>query len=206
MLTALGTHGPTYRLLYLYVPGFDGSRTPGRLILWPTILLAILAAGLVTALADLARTATLPEWSANAARIVTVPLLVLVLAEGMPDLAHVKEPLRPAAMAEATAPMVLLPTDDGFDSTVMLWSTDGFPTMVNGVASYNTPDRQSIRDVLQTFPSPGSVDLLRRHHIRSVVVLRDRVVGTPYEMALGVQTTPDITRREIGPDVLYTIN
>jgi hypothetical protein len=206
VLCALGTHGPVYRLLYDYVPGFDGGRTPGRLILWPTILLAILAAGFVSELGRLAHEATLPEWSTSAARVVTIPLLVLVLAEGMPDLAHVTEPLRPAAMAEATAPFVVLPTDDGFDSTVMLWSTDGFPTMVNGVASYNTPDRQAVRDVLQSFPSPASIDLLRQHGIRSVVVLHDRVAGTPYELALGAQPVPGVTRRDIGPDALFTID
>jgi hypothetical protein len=206
VLCALGTHGPTYRLLYLYVPGFDGGRTPGRLILWPTIFLAILAAGFVTGLARFARGVTLPEWSATAARVVTVPLLVLVLAEGMPDLAHVNAPAEPAAMAMASAPMMVLPSDDGIDSTVMLWSTDGFPTMVNGVASYNTPDRQTLRDVMQSFPSPPSLDLLHRLGIRSVVVIRDRVAGTPYETALTVSTMPGITRRDIGPDILYTID
>jgi hypothetical protein len=206
VLCALGTHGPTYRLLYLYVPGFDGARTPGRLILWPTICLAILAAGFVTGLAQAARDVTLPQWSAAAARVVTVPLLLLVLLEGLPDLAHVREPAEPAAMAAATSPFLVLPTDDGFDSTAMLWSTAGFPTMVNGVASYNTPDRQAIRDVMQSFPSPASMGQLHRFGIHSVVVLRDRVAGTPFEAALGVQTQPGITRQEIGPDVLLTID
>jgi len=205
VLCALGTHGPTYRLLYLYVPGFDGGRTPGRLILWPTIFLAILAAGFVTALARTAREATLPQWSATAARVVTVPLLVLVLLEGLPDLAHVPEPGEPAAMAAATAPFIVLPSDDGFDSTAMLWSTAGFPAMVNGVASYNTPDRQAVRDVMQSFPSPASLEQLRRYGIHSVVVLRDRVAGTPFEAALGVQTQPGVTRQEIGSDVLFKI-
>lgn len=203
---SLGTNGPLYRLLYLYVPGFDGSRTPGRLILWPTIFMAVLAAGFVTALARFARDATLPDRRTLAARVVTVPLLLLVLAEGLPDLAHVTEPGKPAAMAQATAPMVILPTDDAFDSTAMLWSTDGFPTMVNGVASYNTPDRQTVRDTMQTFPSQQSLDQLRNLGIHSVVVLRDRVAGTPYEPALSVQSMPGLTRQEIGPDILFTIS
>jgi hypothetical protein len=37
---AVGANGPLYRVLYQYVPGFDGSRTPGRLILWPTLQMA----------------------------------------------------------------------------------------------------------------------------------------------------------------------
>ncbi|GAA0570384.1 hypothetical protein GCM10010172_63510 [Paractinoplanes ferrugineus] len=206
VLFALGTNGPTYRLLYLYVPGFDGSRTPGRLILWPTILLAVLAAGFVAGLARAARNATLPEWRRPAALVVTVPLLVAVLAEGLPDLAHVRIAPRPAAMAAAPAPFVVLPSDDGFDSTTMIWSTEGFPKMVNGVASYNPPDRQQVRDTMQTFPSAQSLDLLRQHGIRSVVVVRDRVVGTPFELALGAQGVPGLTRRDIGPDVLFTLD
>jgi hypothetical protein len=206
VLFALGTNGPVYRLLYLYVPGFDGSRTPGRLILWPTILLAVLAAGFVTELARLAREATLPQWSTAAARVVTVPLLVLVLAEGLPDLAHVPTPTEPAAIATAPAPMMVLPSDDGVDSNIMLWSTDGFPAMVNGVASYTTPNHQAIRDVMQAFPSQASLDLLHKWGIRSVVVLRDRVAGTPYEAALTAPPVPGVTRQEVGPDVVYTIS
>jgi hypothetical protein len=206
VMFALGTNGPVYRLLYLYVPGFDGSRTPGRLILWPTILMAVLAAGFVAWLARCARNVTLPEWRTIAARVVTVPLLLLVLLEGLPDLAHVKIAPEPAAMAVAPAPFVVLPTDDGFDSTPMLWSTNDFPTMVNGVASYNPPDRQQVRDTMQTFPSKQSLDLLRQLGIRSVVVVRDRVVGTPYELALGVNGIPGLTRQEIGPDILFTLS
>jgi hypothetical protein len=205
VLFALGTNGPVYRLLYLYVPGFDGSRTPGRLILWPTILLAVLAAGFVTELARTAREATLPPWSAVAARVVTVPLLILVLIEGMPDMAHVSVPAEPAAMKAAPGPMMVLPSDDGIDSNVMLWSTDGYPTMVNGVASYTTPNHQAIRDVMQAFPSQPSLDLLHRWGIRSVVVVRDRVAGTPYEATLNAQGVPGVTRQEIGADVLFTL-
>lgn len=206
VMFALGTNGPTYRLLYLYAPGFDGSRTPGRLILWPTILLAVLAAGFVTELARTARAATLPQWSAAAAQVVTVPLLILVLIEGMPDMAHVGLPAEPAAMRAATAPLMVLPSDDGVDSNVMLWSTDGYPEMVNGVASYTTPNHQAIRDVMASFPSQPSLDLLHRWGIRSVVVVRDRVGGTPYEAVLNAPVVPGVTRQDIGPDVLFTVN
>jgi hypothetical protein len=109
-------------------------------------------------------------------------------------------------MVAATAPLIVLPSDDGIDSNIMLWSTDGFPSMVNGVASYNPPGRQQVRDLMQTFPSAASLDLLHRLGIRSVVVLRDRVAGTPYQGALDVQTQPGITRREIGPDILFTLS
>ena len=145
VLFALGTNGPAYRLLYQYVPGFDGSRTLGRLILWPTILLAILAAGLVTELTRMAVTATLPQWSTTAGRVVTVPVFLLVLVDGMPDLAHVDIPAVPAAMTAAPAPTMVLPSDEGADNDVLLWSVDRFPVMVNGTAGYTPPGHQELR-------------------------------------------------------------
>ena len=205
---ALGTNGPIYRLLYLYVPGFDGSRTPGRLILWPTLCLAILAAGLVTQLAEVARRGAKPKWSVGEARLLTVPLLVLVLAEGLPDLHHPQTPAKPAAMALASAhaPIMVLPSDDSIDLHVLLWSTDGFPAIVNGAASYTTPNRQSIRDVMTTFPSEPALDRLHQLGIRSVVLLRNRVQGTPYEPLLNIPDVPGITRHDVGSDVVYTID
>ncbi|GAA3928737.1 hypothetical protein [Actinoplanes auranticolor] len=206
ILFALGTNGPTYRLLYEYVPGFDGSRTPGRLILWPTICLAVLAAGLLTRLAQLAREATLPQWWKVAVRVLTIPPLLLVLAEGMPDMDHPDTPAPPAAFTQASAPLMVLPSDENVDTNVLLWSTDGFPLMVNGASGYIPPDHQGLRDLMQTFPSEPSLDRLRQLGIRSVVVVRDRIPGTPYEAVLFAPTPPGVIRQDIGPDILYTIS
>ena len=54
----LGTQAPggggwSYLLLYRHLPGWDALRTPGRLVLWVTMGLALLAAGLVGRLAEL---------------------------------------------------------------------------------------------------------------------------------------------------------
>jgi hypothetical protein len=206
LLFALGTNGPAFRLLWLYLPGFDGSRTPGRLILWPTILLCVLAAGFVTALAGRVRRASRPELAGTLARVVTIPLLLAVLAEGMPKMDHVAIPGEPAAMAAARGPMIVLPSDESIDLNIMLWSTDGFPTMVNGASSIVTPEHQAIRDEMRSFPSADTVNRLRQLGIRSVVVLRDRVDGTPFQSTLDGPTAGlGVTRTEIGPDVLYAI-
>jgi hypothetical protein len=206
VLLALGTNGPLYVYLFRYLPGFDGARTPGRLILWPTLLLGVLAAGLITHLSRRAAEASRPEYARTAARVVAVPLLIVVLFEGMPRLDHVPVPAAPAALATATAPLMVLPSDEGIDLNVMLWSTAGFPTMVNGAASIITPDHQAIRDLMQTFPSPPSQARLRELGIRSVVVIRDRAIGTPFEPVLNAPPTPGVTRRDIGPDILYTLD
>ncbi|AGZ40948.1 hypothetical protein [Actinoplanes friuliensis] len=206
VLFTLGTNGPLYQLLHSYVPGFDGSRTPGRLILWPTIFLAVLAAGLVTELARLAREATLPQWSAIAVRVVTIPPLLLVLAEGTPNIDHPDVPPPPAAMAMAQAPIMVLPSDEGIDNNVLLWSTAGFPALVNGAASYTPPNHQAIRDIMHTFPSQPSVDRLRRLGVRSVVVLGDRLSGSPYQAVLQTPPPAGVTRVYVGSDVLFTIS
>jgi hypothetical protein len=207
MLFALGTNGPAFVLLWKFLPGFDGSRTPGRLILWPTILLCLLAAGFVTALGDIVRRRSLPAAAPVLARVVTVPLLLLVLVEGLPTMDHVPIAGEPAAMAAAAGPMIVLPSDESIDLNIMLWSTNGFPTMVNGAASAVTPGHQAIRDLMRKFPNADSVRRLRSIGVRSVVVLRDRIGGTPYERAAdGPITGLGVTRTEIGPDVLYTLD
>jgi hypothetical protein len=175
------------------------------LILWPTIFLAVLAAGLLTELTRLARTATLPQWRTAAVRVLTIPPLLLVLAEGMPDLDHPVPPAAPAAFAVAPAPLMVLPSDESIDTNVLLWSTDRFPLMANGASGYAPPNRQGLRDLMQTFPSEASLDRLRRLGIRGVVVVRDRVPGTPYEAVLHAPTPPGVIRQDIGPDVLFTI-
>jgi hypothetical protein len=206
MLFALGTNGPTFELLWRYLPGFNGSRTPGRLIVWPTLLLGILAAGLVTALAGQVGRAVARDRARLAIGMVTLPLLLAVLFEGLPKMDHVALPGEPAAMAAAQGPMIVLPSDETIDLNIQLWSTNGFPVMVNGTSSLITPQQRAIRDFMQTFPSADAVDRLRRLGVRSVVVLRDRVEGTPYQGALDGPTAGlGITRTEIGPDVLYTI-
>ena len=206
VLLALGTHGPLYRLVFLYLPGFDGMRTPGRLILWPTLLLAILAAGLITRLRRRAVVMARPQYARTVSRVAAVPLLILVLLEGMPKPDHAEVPAVPPALAEASAPLMVLPSDEISDLTVALWSTDGFPAMVNGGASITTPDHAAIRDLMRTFPDQASRDRLRAIGVRSVVVIRKRVEGTPYEPVLNAASVPGVTRRDIGPDILYLLN
>jgi hypothetical protein len=57
-------------------------------------------------------------------------------------------------MAVAADPLVVLPTDDISDLHVQLWSTDRFPTMVNGASSINPAEHQAIRDLMRSFRAP----------------------------------------------------
>ena len=123
-----------------------------------------------------------------------------------PKLDHPDVPAAPELLAVAPDPLVVLPTDEITDLTIQLWSTDRFPLMVNGASGITPAEHQAIRDLMRTFPSPASIDRLRGLGIRSVVVIRDRVRGTPFEGALSAPTGHlGIMRQEVGPDVLYTI-
>lgn len=120
---AMGTAAPWhgrygYLLLYQFLPGFDGSRTPGRLVLWSILLLCILAAGTLTALAR-----HLNAYPPVAAFALALSLLAVV-AEGVNQTPHPEVPTTPIALSTVVAPVLVLPTDELSDLHVMLWSTD----------------------------------------------------------------------------------
>ena len=91
VLLGLGTHGPAggqagYLFLLHHLPGLDGLRPPGQLIIWTTLFLALLAAGGVGALTaragEVALRRGLPRPTTMATLALLLPL-VLVLVEGL---------------------------------------------------------------------------------------------------------------------------
>ncbi|MEV4618783.1 hypothetical protein AB0J74_08785 [Asanoa sp. NPDC049573] len=201
IVLGMGTEGPaggrfTYGLLYA-LPGFDGIRTPGRLVIWTTLLLGVLAAGAVTAAVS----------RVGRVRLALAVLPLLVVAEGLNTTQHPVVPTAPPALATAPAPMLVLPSGATIDGIPMLWATDRFPAMVNGAAAF-TPQRQNeVRHAMEHFPSPEGVALLRATGVRGVVVVRDAVNGTPYEGTLVGGTGGLPMRRVDTPEaVVYLID
>jgi hypothetical protein len=201
---AMGTAAPAgghfgYLLLYRFLPGFDGSRTPGRLVLWTILLLGVLAAG---ALNELVRRRTrFPHLP----RYVLVLALLAVTAEGVNRTPHEDVPIAPVALSGLAAPILVLPTGELEDLHVMLWSTAGFPTVVNGSSGYNPPSREALREELTTFPDAQSVNRLRSLGVRTVVVL-PQATGTRYEFAqqyVGAQL--GLERTEVDGTVVFTL-
>jgi hypothetical protein len=181
----LGTHGPAagragYLWLLDHVPGFDGLRTPGRLVVWTTLLLALLAAGGVAELVRRVRTAA-PWWGwspgALARGVAAVPL-VLVLAEGLGVVPHPVVPTGPPSLSTVAAPYLVLPSAELSDEHVMLWSTDRFAPVANGTSGFLPTQLAEIRNRTGDFPSQSSVDFLRSLGIRTVVVLPPGLVAT----------------------------
>ncbi|MER5700471.1 hypothetical protein ABT023_00705 [Micromonospora sp. NPDC002296] len=213
MVLAMGTRffgGTfTYGLLFEYLPGWNGLRTPGRMMLWTTLLLGLLAAGAVSAFAVRVRewaAERVPPWPGPWLRLATVLPLLLVVAEGLNSTPHPVVPAQPAAMRSVDGPMLVLPSSQNLDQPVMLWSTSRFQDMVNGGSGF-TPVRQAeIRQVAESFPDQASVTYLRDLGVRNVVVLRDRIVGTPWETTIDVPVDAlGITREEIEGAVVYRL-
>ncbi|MQA27914.1 MAG: hypothetical protein GEU94_21215, partial [Micromonosporaceae bacterium] len=176
-----------YLLLFRHLPGWEGIRTPGRFVIWTTLLLAILAAGAVGRLAEHAQQTA--ETTQVDHRVPARPLLpvrlamaipvLLVLFEGLNLTPHPDVARAPAAMREAAGPVLVLPSGQLEDQVVMLWSTDGFPRTANGGSGFTPRKQDEIREHAKSFPAPESVDYLRELGIKTVIVRRDAVAGTP---------------------------
>jgi hypothetical protein len=217
-ILALGTnfHGGKYSYVPLFdhLPGWSAIRTPGRLVIWVTLLLAILAAGAVSALVrrstDLVAE-RVPSRPGPLLRLFLLIPLVLVLAEGTTwrNLPHPVIPTQPAAMRTVGAPLMVLPSEPLTDMNVMLWSTSRFQRMVNGNSGFYPTDQTHTRDVVKSFPDQASVDYLRRLGVRFVLVLKGRAAGGDYANAASMDTPIDglgINREDQGDTILYKLS
>ncbi len=113
----------------------------------------------------------------------------------------------PPSTASVPAPQLHLPALRATDNRrFILWSTDGFPTLVNGRSSLNPAFTDHLIRNVESFPSRRSVALLARLGVRSVVLHTDRVARTPWHRAAkrSVAGLP-VTRTRHGELVIYEI-
>ena len=179
LILAMGTQFfggyATYLPLFWWAPGWSGIRTPGRLFVWTTLGLAILAAGAVAALvrrADELAVERVPARPSPLMRLATIVPLLLVLGEGTNSIDHPVVPSAPVGYSGAAAPLFVLPSNSSSDFLPMYWSTAGFPKIVNGASGFNPKEQLKARDMARTFPDQASVDYLREIGVRSVVVVK----------------------------------
>lgn len=203
-----------YLLLFRHLPGWEGIRTPGRFVIWTTLLLAILAAGAVCGFAARAQEAAdaahvdhrTPARPMLPLRLLMVVPVLLVLGEGLNATPHPEVPRAPVVMREQSDPILVLPSGQLEDQAVMLWSTDGFPRIVNGGSGFIPARLQELRQAVASFPDPASVAYLRQQNVRTVIILRDQVTGTPWEHSLDMPVDGlGVTRRESGDAVVFTL-
>jgi hypothetical protein len=189
----------TYLPLFGHLPGSFGVRIPGRLMLWVTLLLAVLAAGAVSEFvrrAEHLSAQRLPPWPGPWLRLATLIPLLLVLAESWNATAHPVVPAQPAAMRTVINPLLVLPTTASSDQMVQLWSTTRFQPIANGGGGFAAARQAELRQRVTTFPDAASVQYLRGLGITTVVLLRTHVAGTSWERAGDVPVDALGIRRE----------
>jgi hypothetical protein len=203
---ALGTSAPddgtwTYLLFFRHLPGWEAMRTPGRLILWCTLALALLAAGAVTKAAD-ARAARRPTlgWTARLGTGALLLPALLVLAEGIGQVAQPEVPRPPVALHTLPAPVLVLPTSQQGDYLVMTWSTDGWPKLVNGGSGFEPPDQSQLRRMAEHFPEPRAVVRLRADGVRTVVLVDSMTNGTVWH-SLATQPPAQIAAEAVAAGI-----
>jgi hypothetical protein len=202
---ALGTKGPfdgrLYLQLYEHAPGYQGIRTPSRLVTVAWLGLALLAAHGVSVLRRAASSALTPRAPADpavdrpVALAVALGLTAVVLLEGLDTAGQTTVRPPPAvALRDLPEPILVLPSEDWFDQDVMRWSTDGFPEVVNGISGFNPRVQSELRDAAARLPDPAALEQLRNAGVQSLLVLPDAVRGTRYE---GI----DLARLDASPGV-----
>lgn len=199
-----------YLLLFHYLPGWDGVRTPGRMMLWATLLLGILAAGGVSEVlrhAALLRPRAVRLGLGRWLRVASVVPVLMVAAEGLNHTPHPTVPPPPLALGTYPGPTLLLPSDFTTDSHALLWSTTGFPRMVNGNSGFTPASQAEARQASQTFPDAASVAYLKSKGVRTVIVLNDLVAGTPWQKApVAPVEGLGVTRVDVGNTVVFQIS
>lgn len=168
------SHLYPYRLLYDFAPGWRGVRVPGRLTTLTSLALALLAAGGAQLLVARLRTQRI------GAAAVAVALVALVCIEGsgfdirpgggIAGPSHPTVPLPPRTRSEPPTPRLHLPITIAANRRYVLWSTDGFPKILNGRGSFDPAFFARVTDRVASFPDMKSVRMLRRLGVRSVVL------------------------------------
>lgn len=178
-LLALGT-SPwfgryVYGLLFDLAPGWQGVRTPGRLVTLTSLGLALLAAlgadAAVRAVRDRRRVTLL----AGAAAVVVL--------EGSAHMSVTPAPDVPAAAVRAPAPQLHLPSDERADRIYTYFSTDGFPEIVNGLGAFTPELLEDVRAGTKSFPDAESVGYLTSLGVTTVVLHPALAADTPWEDA-----------------------
>jgi hypothetical protein len=177
-----------YRVLYDVLPGWNAIRTPGRLVTFSSLALALLAAAGAEAVLRSARRRRLPAWTPAAIAGVLV-LVIVTEGRSLPfdpfdDQAEPPVPALGTSTADIPAPQLHLPALTAKENRAyQLASTDGFPDIVNGRASTNPHTVLDLINQMNDFPDAASVARLQAYGVRTVILHTGLTLGTPQQGA-----------------------
>ncbi|WP_203825288.1 hypothetical protein [Actinoplanes palleronii] len=200
----------TYLPLFGHLPASFDLRIPGRLMLWTTLLLAILAGGAVDEFvrrAEQLAAQRTPPWPGPWMRLATLVPLLLVALEGWSSTAHPVAPTQPAAMRTVGGPVLVLPTGALEDQIVQLWTTSRYQQVANGGGTVAAAQQAELRGKVTAFPDLASIAYLRSIGVNTVLLVRSDVAGTPWEQAgdLPVDSL-GIRREDLTDAVVFRLN
>jgi hypothetical protein len=157
-----------YRWLFEVLPGWQGIRVPGRLQTITSLLLALLAAGgaarIAAALADRSKNEL---WAGASAALLT--LLVLIEGSGL-VYPHPRVPAAPASLAGLRQPLLQLPAEAPDNRRYLLWSTDGFPEMLNGRTGFQPRYFAATLSAADGLSTVQSLENLRSRGVATIVI------------------------------------
>lgn len=164
-----------YGLLYELAPGWQSSRTPGRLVTLTSLALALLAGMGVHSL-------HIRSGAGRSRAVLVLPVLLtgLVLLEGIGRQPASGLSAPPVRVLPEEGPQLHLPSDESHDLLYMFWSTEGFVPMVNGYSGFTPTLLADLRREVARFPDEASVDRLAGLGVRTVVLHPDLAQGTPW--------------------------
>ncbi|MGE3956774.1 MAG: hypothetical protein AB7H96_08665 [Vicinamibacterales bacterium] len=174
---SFGLHGMLYRLLFSQVEAVQGFRATARFAVVASCALAVLAAVGTAHLLERMR-------GERGRAIVLGAILIAVAFEGAnrPMALMAAEPVAPPAayqMIRSAAPgtVLELPLPDldrlpGWEPQYQLWSIWHWKPLVNGYSGYYPADYRLTVLRMEVFPESGTLDRLRAHGVRYIVVHR----------------------------------
>lgn len=209
---SLTSGGYPYRLLYDLLPGWDGVRTPGRLVTMTSLALALLAAAGVDWLVARRSVAS----RGRGPLIIGAAAVAAIVFEGAGRLPDPVVPVLPAGQSHLQGPVLELPTDPANDRLYQLWSTADWQLIANGNSTFDIPAQDDLRGGMQNFPDAPGVAKLQRLGIRTVVLHVRSAALPPLHYAIPEPPDPaaaatksiaglPLERRRVGSLVIFRV-
>jgi hypothetical protein len=163
-----------YRWLFEVLPGWQGIRVPGRLQTITSLLLALLAAGGAARIAAAIAARSKNQMLAAASGAL---LTLIILTEGSGLVyPHPRVPAAPASLAGLRQPLLELPAEAADNRRYLLWSTDGFPKLLNGRTGFQPRYFAATLRAVDGLSSVQALDDLRSRGVATIVI-NDQLPG-----------------------------